>query len=309
MSSILVKLPNWMGDILFSYNVLYTLSQNFDRIGLCTSSQHAELFEVFPIPRSEIIDYPPENWPYLDRETIMKIERFQPDIGLLLPNSFGAALAFRYAGIGHLYGYDSEKRGFLLERSMSVPAHKIHQTDYFSQLLKLFDLSAMEYPLMKPDSREKRILIHPGASKPPRAWSVDQFVRTAEGLKDRGYEVTFVSGESINTSPFFTIVRPTLKEFASLLRKSSLFIGNDSGPLHLAQQCGVPVVGIYGPGDPMITGPRSISPGKTVYKGFPCSPCRQKFFKECDPAPSGKPFCIETIAVQEVLKAASELLV
>src|SRR3990172_520231 len=101
-SSILVKLPNWMGDVLFSYDLLYTLSQSFDRLGLATSTDHAELFSIFPLPRVEVIAYPASSWPYCDRNTINKIRQFDADLGLLLPNSIGSALLLRYAGVSRL---------------------------------------------------------------------------------------------------------------------------------------------------------------------------------------------------------------
>jgi heptosyltransferase-2 len=308
MSSILVKLPNWMGDILFSFDVIYTLSKHFQRVGLLTSSAHAELFEVFPFQNLQIVDYPADNWPNLKPETIVKIERFRPDLGLLLPNSLGSALALRYAGVSRIFGYASEMRNFLLERSLPVPTHKMHQTEYFAELLKLFELPVETYPTAAPANRNRMVIIHPGASKPPRGWHLERFLQVAEELTKAQREVIFVSGDPISTAPYLSVIKPSLNDFCALLRKSSLFIGNDSGPLHLAQQCGVPVVGIYGPGDPIVTGPRVLSPSRVVYHGFPCSPCRQKFFKECDPAPSNKPYCIETISIAEVLKASSDLL-
>jgi ADP-heptose:LPS heptosyltransferase len=172
----------------------------------------------------------------------------------------------------------------------------------------LFDLEPVSYPSENFDEREQLVVIHPGASKPERAWNLDRFAKVAEELAEAGNEILFVTGEELPSVHFPTRIKPSLLEFGNILRKCSLFIGNDSGPLHLAQQCGAPVVGIYGPGDPLITGPRSISPSRTIYHGYPCSPCRQKFFKECNPAPTMKPYCIETISTREVLNAAFSLL-
>jgi heptosyltransferase-2 len=47
---------------------------------------------------------------------------------------------------------------------------------------------------------------------------------------------------------------------------------------------------------------------RVIYKQFPCSPCRQKFFEECSPSPREKPACIEAITVDEVFTAAMALL-
>lgn len=308
MTSLLIKLPNWMGDILFSYDVLFSLSRQFDRLALCTSDPHQELFQIFPIPDAEVIAYASENWPNLDRETIRKIWDFQADETLILPNSFGSALIMKYAGASHLCGYDTEHRGLLMHRSIPAPRFRLHQTEYYLRLLKLFNAQPTKYPLKNAISRKNIALLHPGASKIQRAWPLDRFIEVGEKLRKKGMEVVFVSGEKISANGFEVLVRPSLSEFAELLRTCSLFLGNDSGPLHLAQQCGAPVVGIYGPGNPITTGPRSISPHRIVYHAFPCSPCRQKYFKECEPATNQKPFCIDTISVEEVWRACAELL-
>lgn len=308
MRSLLVKLPNWMGDILFAYDLLQTLSNHFERMAFLTSTQHAEIFETFPFRNAEVIDYAPENWPYLDRDTVLRIEKFQPDAGLLLPNSIGSALSLWYSGVPRLYGYATEHRGFLLEKSLPPPEHKLHQTEYYLRLAQLFDLTPAVYPPEQSPTRNGTVVLHPGASKPERAWHVERYLKIAEVLSKKGWKVMFVSGEPIATYPYMSLIKPSLKDFSALLRSCSLFIGNDSGPLHLAQQCGAPVIGIYGPGDPIVTGPRSITKSRVVYRGFPCSPCRQNFFEECDPAPTKKPFCIETISTEEVIKAVAEML-
>lgn len=308
MKSILIKLPNWMGDILFSYDLLYTLSRSFDRVAVLTSSAHADLFKIFPIPQTVVIDYPPENWPNIDRDTILRIQEFRAEAGLLLPNSFGSALILKYAGISNLFGYDTEHRKLLLTRSLPKPVQRMHQTEYYLNLLRLFGLQPTSYPTDTGGKRQELVVLHPGASKLERAWNLERFWKIADELTKSGRDVLFITGEPIPTAGFPVWTKPSLSEFASVLRSCALFIGNDSGPLHLAQQCGAPIVGIYGPGDPLVTGPRSLSPSRTIYHAYPCSPCRQKFFQECNPAPSYKPYCIETISTREVLNAAVELL-
>ena len=94
-----------------------------------------------------------------------------------------------------------------------------------------------------------------------------------------------------------------------ILERCHLFVGNDSGPMHVAAALGVPTVGIFGPGTPRRTRPTSRG-GRVVTVGgdYPCSPCRQDFFRECPPSPAGKPFCLEEIGVMDVELAAARLL-
>jgi ADP-heptose:LPS heptosyltransferase len=297
-----------MGDILFSYDLLYSLSSQFDRICVCTSVNHRELFDLFPIPKTEVIAYPRENWPNLDRETIKSISDFKADQTLILPNSFGSALIMKYAGASRLCGYNTEHRGLLLQHSISPPSFRIHQTEYYLRLLKLFEDSPKSYPFQNHSERINRVVMHPGASKIERAWPLERFLQLGEKFRADGIEVVVVSGEKVSTNGFQSMVSPRLSEFAELLKSASLFVGNDSGPLHFAQQCGTAVVGIYGPGNPITTGPRNVSSHRVVYHAFPCSPCSQRYFKECEPSENQKPFCIETITVEEVWRASRELL-
>jgi len=93
----------------------------------------------------------------------------------------------------------------------------------------------------------------------------------------------------------------------ALLRRVALFVGNDSGIMHLAAAAGIPLVALFGPQSPARFGPWSER-ARYVYKGFPCSPCRQKFFTECDPSSRMKPPCVEAITVEEVIRECRTLL-
>ena len=96
---------------------------------------------------------------------------------------------------------------------------------------------------------------------------------------------------------------------AALVERCDLLIGNDSGPMHVAAATGTPTVAIFGPGAPWKTAPYvPLERRREVTRSFACAPCRQDFFRECDPAPSGKPWCLESIPAEDVVGAALELL-
>lgn len=65
-----------------------------------------------------------------------------------------------------------------------------------------------------------------------------------------------------------------LCESAYLIERARVFVGNDSGPLHLAALLGTPVVGLYGPSSPDLTAPRGAR-GEFFYSPVECSPCAQ----------------------------------
>ncbi len=79
--------------------------------------------------------------------------------------------------------------------------------------------------------------------------------------------------------------------------------------MHLAAMVGVPILGIFGPGNPETSGPYiEMKKQEVVTKNFSCSPCKQKFFKECKPSPLYKPYCLEDITVKDVHDAVGRLL-
>lgn len=151
------------------------------------------------------------------------------------------------------------------------------------------------------------IVFHVGASKFPRAYHSERFAEAAAevskvtGLKivligtaeDRPYIESFrkVFPECVDTSG-----KIPLGDLPSFISMARLFVGNDSGPMHVASAVGTPVVAVFGPGSPAKTAPLLPEDKlRIVYSGLPCSPCRQSFFKDCEPSANGKPPCLELV--------------
>lgn len=167
--------------------------------------------------------------------------------------------------------------------------------------------------------KEPLVAVHPGASKGPRGWAVERFAEVCRELWSREKARTLVLGTmeearqwaEVFQGPgmFSAAGQVALDDLPALLRLCDLFLGNDSGIMHVAAAVGTPVVGIFGPGTAERTGPvMDLDCHRVISRRFPCSPCRQKFFKECAPAPSGKPYCLEEIGVDEVIRASQDLL-
>jgi lipopolysaccharide heptosyltransferase I len=86
----------------------------------------------------------------------------------------------------------------------------------------------------------------------------------------------------------------TVSQALALLRRSALYIGGDTGIMHLAALARVPVVAIFGPTDHLVNGPYGEG-HIVVRKGVDCSPCRDKGCRKGD--------CLRSITVEEVLDA------
>jgi ADP-heptose:LPS heptosyltransferase len=105
---------------------------------------------------------------------------------------------------------------------------------------------------------EPLAVIHPVGATPAKTWRADGFLDVANHLRQSGLEVVFIGAAADDLSPFagFPALhgRP-LSEIKDLLATASLFVGNDSGPAHMAAAFGVPVVVVFGQSDPAIFGP------------------------------------------------------
>jgi heptosyltransferase-3 len=106
-------------------------------------------------------------------------------------------------------------------------------------------------------------VIHPFAATAEKTWHAEGFLAVARHLKSVGLEPMFIGAAGDDLSRFRgyrAIAGAPLSEIKRLLGAASLFVGNDSGPAHMAAAYGVPVAVIFGASDPAIWGPwRTVS--------------------------------------------------
>jgi len=157
------------------------------------------------------------------------------------------------------------------------------------------------------------VVIHPGTSRFAafKRWPAERYARLADALIERrGADVVITCGpedrdvaEQVAGSMAHrgTVLPPGqgLGQMVQLLDRADLFIGGDTGPMHLASALKVPVVALFGPKDPVQTGPY-CSRSVVVTGRAPCRPCRRR---RC-----ARPVCMTSITVPQVLNAALEVL-
>ncbi len=170
------------------------------------------------------------------------------------------------------------------------------------------------------DGRPNRLIaVNPSARWPTKLWGDDRFVELIRQLPPERVVITGTAGdhERIDTilaavgsngpgsalrAPLNLAGQTDLAQLAELYRRCAVVITNDSGPMHLAAAVGTPVVAIFGPTDPALTGPYGDQ-HVVLRSGIPCSPC---FKEECFHAPAME--CMSLVGVDPVLKAAKEFL-
>ena len=165
------------------------------------------------------------------------------------------------------------------------------------------------------------VFVNPAAAKTPRAWSAARFRALVETLarRDPGRRFLVHDRSPFEAPPGWLAAhraagagRTTLPQLCALLERCALYVGNDSGPAHLAAALGVPTVTVFGPSAPHRTGPRARrgAAATQVTAAFACSPCRERFFDECPSPPSldGRPPCLDAIPVERVAEAVERTL-
>ena len=142
---------------------------------------------------------------------------------------------------------------------------RIHTVEHLASAMFWMGVPRREIPRARltagsaPNHLGAYAVIHPFASEPAKTWPVGRFVEVARHLRDsRGLEPIFLAGPTSNAAPFsaFRVWRDVpLAYLKSLMSGASLFIGNDSGPAHVAAAFGVPVAVLFGPSDPVAWAP------------------------------------------------------
>jgi len=158
------------------------------------------------------------------------------------------------------------------------------------------------------------IAIHPGTSKKTtyKRWDISYYATVADKLIERldaNILWTWGPGE-LETSEAVvdrmkhgsTIACKTenLRQLAEIFNRCNIFLGSDSGPMHIASFVKTPVVVIYGPTNPVVNAPYEKNPHIMLRKDMPCSPCRKRDCKSVQ--------CMTMVKPDEVFDAVKKLL-
>ncbi|MFH1688111.1 MAG: lipopolysaccharide heptosyltransferase II [bacterium] len=220
------------------------------------------------------------------------------DLGYVLPPSFGAASGFKLGGVKTRIGYIADGRRLLLSKPLPLPTplNSVHRSETYFSLLrrgsgidmefarpKLFlnegDVTAAEELLsrfeLSPQTDYVTVAFRSVAES--RRWGAENYTELVKRILSRykllvvliggpddrreGEELVAAAGgkEVINLAG-----KATLRQSATVISRSRLFVGNDSGPAHLAAAVGVPLIVLSGADDPAETSP--LSPRKTLIR-------------------------------------------
>ncbi len=325
---ILVRMPNWLGDAVMCTPALDELRcrAGDGSLVLVTPPGIADLFRHDPRIDGVVIDRVKsrvvgvKSLGKLARSVRDRYGRF--DVAFSFKNSFSARYLLYATGAERRVGKRSRWSDILLTDLVDCDTRQ-HQVEEYSQIVRgYFDNEEQPGPLTLhvPDRRQymrPTIGIAPGTAQGgSKAWAVDHFAETARRLCRQVDLMIIGSGKELELGEqiesvlrqagienFENLVgRTTVAELLSVIGGLNLFIGNDSGPMHVAAALGVPTVAMFGPTHPYRAYPWRHPHCKVLYKDVECAPCWRRT------CPLKHHACMRQIEIQEVVSAAFSLL-
>lgn len=146
------------------------------------------------------------------------------------------------------------------------------------------------------------VVIHSGAKHELKNWGEEKFVKTARYISDLGFDVLYFGKESPS---FVTKVdNISLSGLKGILASAEIYIGNDSGPSHMASALGAATISIFGPTHPALGFAPRGEWARTIYADLPCSPCSLHGSGKCR---YGNRECFEKISPEFVVEEAMKL--
>lgn len=325
---ILIVKPSALGDIIHTLPVLAALKNNFpdSEIHWVVAKGLHEVLERHPlINKLWIIDK--NKWKKLEaaKETLSEIATLKKDLKkekfdvvIDLQGLFRTGIISKLTGSKCRIGFKKAREGAAIfyNKKIDVDWESIHAVDRYLKLLEPLGckVDKVEFPMapfpeecaVMNELPDKYVVIAPSAGKEANRWPAERFGRLVSKLKLPSVVVSNaadakIADEVVASSDGKAVSlagRTTIMELVAVIKNAEYFISNDTGPMHIAAALNVPVFAIFGPANPVRTGPYGDI--HTIIKAdIPCSPCYKK--KRCE-----RSDCLKTLTVDLVYKKISE---
>jgi len=320
---LLVRAPNWLGDVVLSLAAVRDLRRNFPdaRIEVLARSWVAGLYGAV----AEVDGIRTSHGFLANVRSIRGVF----DAVVLLPNSIRSALQAFVARIPERWGYATDGRRALLTRAVRVPAEVRGESQvyYYRAMLGGLGLevsASADVSIRCPDAWAAygaRTLAEPGpwvglnpgaAYGTAKRWLPARYAAVGDLLGRRlGARVAILGGAAeeplgraiaaaMRSRARVLCGDTTIPELVGVMSSLSLLVTNDSGPMHVAAALGVPLVAIFGPTDWEETAPRALRQ-RLVRQPVECAPC---LLREC-PIDHR---CMTGVTVDRVVEEAQVLL-
>ncbi|MBK9989170.1 MAG: hypothetical protein IPP19_00135 [Verrucomicrobia bacterium] len=280
---VFIRLPNWLGDVVMALPLLRAIrtSRPDAEITLIAKSAFLPLLESWsvadrlePLPKHGL-GYFPHFW---------KLRLRYPDFYLLFTNSVRGDLEAFFTRCRQRFGIVRPgRRRPLLTHRYAVPADfdegQHHQLELWENFLRAFGLNGSldQTPIahrLAPIASATIGLIPGSENNPEKRWPVEHWRTLLHQLLQAQPTTEFVLLGTANDQPITAAIangldparihdlagRTNLPAYVEKLRACRLLISNDTGGMHLANALGVPLIALFGPTNPVRTGPVFSAP-------------------------------------------------
>jgi len=336
IKNILLIRPDRIGDLILATPAFYNIRKHFPQahITLLIHEQNKDLVfnnaninELLTLNKRGIMTIFHNN--LLHR---LKIRKF--DLAVVLYPSFWSCLLVFLSGISQRLGYDFHGSGFLLTLKLPYRCREVvkHEVEVNLDLLTKIGIKAEEKELEisidaeAEDSidkflqakgvsiQDKIVVIHPGSYEEYIRWDTSGFAEASDFLIDEYKMKVIILGgpneegivrkvTSLMKNKAVTATGLKLAETVSLIKRARLFIGNSTGPMHIASALKVPVVAIFGNIHPLDSYKKWGPYGQNnivVHKNIDCVDCNPSYCKRYR--------CMEVIHFEDVIKAVKKII-
>jgi ADP-heptose:LPS heptosyltransferase len=307
-----------MGDCLLLTSPVRALKEEFSgfRITVLVERRFAPCFSRNP-DFDEVLTAGPK-WSTAAR---LLTRRFDVIVNL---HGGPTSLVYSCVAWGKRIGAEHYQGAKLYHGRVPAPDSQVHTVQSTMEIFRWLGLRRDRAPALRYEEqpaeaariREKLagrryVVIHPGSIMETKRWDPRRFGQVGRSLAERGLAVVltcgpgeqaYVSQVAREVDGTILLLSLTIPELAELIRGADLYIGNDSGPMHLAAAVGTPVVAVWGSSDSRRWRPW-IADHRVVQNPFECNPCPGY---RCLVAAS--PLCIESVTAEQVNRAVDELL-
>lgn len=291
-SNILIVKLSAIGDVIHALPVAHALKQCYPNAkiswmvekaaaGILSGNPDIDEILLFDKPQFKSLSGLLKNGRGLSRE----LRKRQFGLALDLQGLFKSAAVAYLSGARHRYVYQNAREGSsLLAHRVVGPHEKGHVVEQYLDVVRelgclvekaVFPIAFTEQEKQAAEKiarwqglniTQPYIVLSPGANWPNKRWPAAHFATLADRLGDKGIPIVLTGGpddavladeiKRITAIPPVDLTGKTsLKELAWLIKQSDVFIGGDTGPMHLAAALGTPVVALYGPTDTVRNGP------------------------------------------------------
>lgn len=339
---ILIRTPNHLGDCIMALPMINEAREAYPGSSV-TLLVPENLFDLFnPNPAvDEIIKIPEQHVHGLI--AVMKIKDLiaerQFDTGFILPPSFGAAAGFKLGGVKNRIGYIADGRRLLLTKPLPLPTplNATHRSELYFNLLRRgagVDIDYVQPKLFLNDADvdgavtlltgfgvdegEDYAAISFRAVAESRRWGEENYTALVKHIVTQfGLKVILLGtnddrkvGEKICAAAGAREVanlagKTSIREVAAILSRARFFVGNDSGPAHLAAAVGIPIVVLSGADDPAGTSPMAAHKQLLYLKDLDCISCVKN---KCPLRGDQHMQCMTGITVEMVTAAIEQII-